>query len=151
MIGFMYQEKLKTLKSCLTDTGASKTLISEEVYKKIPEDTRTKLSPATSLRSANNSSIQEYGKAVFEVELGGEKLQQDVVVANISNEGLLGMDILHNGSTKPADIMLSLGVIDWQGRRIPGFRVGMPGKLLTVRSSNNYHIPSESEAVIVVN
>lgn len=106
MIGFMYQEKLKTLKSCLTDTGASKTLISEEVYKKIPEDTRTKLSPATSLRSADNSSIQEYGKAVFEVELGGEKLQQEVVVANISNEGLLGMDILHNSSTKPADIML---------------------------------------------
>lgn len=51
-----------------TDTGASKTLISEEVYKKIPEDTRPKLSQAASFRSADNSNIQEYGKAVSEVE-----------------------------------------------------------------------------------
>uniref|UniRef100_K1QHD6 Uncharacterized protein n=1 Tax=Magallana gigas TaxID=29159 RepID=K1QHD6_MAGGI len=46
--------------------------------------------------------------------------------------------------------MLSQGVIDWQGRRIPGFRVGMPEKILTVKSSDNYNIPSESEAVIEV-
>uniref|UniRef100_A0A8W8IJ49 Uncharacterized protein n=1 Tax=Magallana gigas TaxID=29159 RepID=A0A8W8IJ49_MAGGI len=44
--------------------------------------------------------------------------------------------------------MLSQGVIDWQGRRIPGFRVRMPEKILTVKSSDNYNIPSESEAVI---
>lgn len=47
-------------------TGASKTLISEEVYKKIPEDTRPKLSPAASQRSVHNLSLQEYHKAVFE-------------------------------------------------------------------------------------
>lgn len=46
--------------------------------------------------------------------------------------------------------MLSQGVIDWQGRGIPGFRVGMPEKILTVKSSDNYNIPSESEAVIEV-
>lgn len=46
--------------------------------------------------------------------------------------------------------MLSQGVIDWQGRRIQGFRVGMPEKILTVKSSDNYNIPSESEAVIEV-
>lgn len=46
--------------------------------------------------------------------------------------------------------MLSQGVIDWQGRRILGFRVGMPEKILTVKSSDNYNIPSESEAVIEV-
>lgn len=46
--------------------------------------------------------------------------------------------------------MLSQGVIDWQGRRIPGFRVGMLEKILTVKSSDNYNIPSESEAVIEV-
>lgn len=50
------------------DTGASKTMISEEVYKKIPENTRPKLSQAASFRSADNSNIQEYGKAVTEVE-----------------------------------------------------------------------------------
>lgn len=46
--------------------------------------------------------------------------------------------------------MLSQGVIDWQGRRIPGFRVRMPEKILTVKSSDNYNISSESEAVIEV-
>lgn len=50
------------------DTGASKTMISEEVYKKIPENTRPKLSQTASFRSADNSNIQEYGKAVSEVE-----------------------------------------------------------------------------------
>lgn len=46
-----------------TDTGASKTLISEEVYKRIHEDTKPKLSPAASLRSADNSNNKEYGEA----------------------------------------------------------------------------------------
>lgn len=69
-------------------TGASKTLISEEVYKKIPEDTRPKLSPAASQRSVHNLSLQEYHKAVFFlIKLEGEKLQQEVVVGNISDEG----------------------------------------------------------------
>lgn len=74
-------------------TGASKTLISEEVYKKIPEDTNPKLSPAASQRSVHNLSLQEYYKAVFEVKLEGEKLQQEVVVGNISDEGWFGIDI----------------------------------------------------------
>lgn len=68
-------------------TGASKTLISEEVYKKITEDTRPKLLPAASQRSVHNLSLQEYYKAVFEVKLEREKLQQEVVVGNISDEG----------------------------------------------------------------
>lgn len=95
----MYQEKKKTpldhwfYVSGIVEnvfvmfTGASKTLISEEVYKKIPEDTRPKLSPAASQRSVHNLSLQEYYKAVFEVKLEREKLQQEVVVGNISDEG----------------------------------------------------------------
>lgn len=51
-----------------TDTGASKTLISEEVYKRIHENYHQP--------HHSDSNIKEYGKAVFEVELGGEKLEQ---------------------------------------------------------------------------
>lgn len=79
-----------------TDTGASRTLISDEIYEKIPEDTRPGLVPAPPLKSADNSKIQEYGRALFSVEIGDKKLQQEIVVADISDEGLLGMDILQN-------------------------------------------------------
>lgn len=67
--GFYVSGKFEKVDVMFTiDTGASKTMILEEVYKKIPENTRPKLSQAASFRSADNSNIQEYGKAVSEVE-----------------------------------------------------------------------------------
>jgi hypothetical protein len=68
-------------------------------------------------------------------------------VAKISDEGLLGMDVLQNGLNGPADILLSQGVMEWQGHRITGSQVGRP-RVLKVRAKRDYHIPSQSEAVI---
>lgn len=100
------------------------------------------------MRSADNSSIQECGKALFALEVGDIQLQHEVIVAKIADEGLLGMDILQNGPGGPADILLSQGVIKWKGHEIQGFQVGMPRRILRVWATEDYHVSSESESVI---
>lgn len=100
------------------------------------------------MRSADNSSIQECGKALFALEVVDIQLQHEVIVAKIADEGLLGMDILQNGPGGPADILLSQGVIKWKGHEIQGFQVGMPRRILRVWATEDYHVSSESESVI---
>ena len=135
-----------------TDTGATRTLISDRVYRSIPVERRPPIQKTknSKLTGACGTQLKECGKAIFNIELGDVQFEHELIVAEISDEGLLGMDILQNSPEGPADILLSQGVIKWQGIDIPGIQVGLPEQVMKVTVERDYHIPEYCEAVIDV-
>ena len=64
------------------------------------------------------------GKAVFSITLGNLNLDSELIVAEIEDEALLGLDILMIGKAGPADIKLSEGLILLDGIAIPCTQIG---------------------------
>ncbi|MES9880686.1 MAG: retropepsin-like aspartic protease [Sedimenticola sp.] len=106
------------------DTGASRTVLSAKIYKNLDTRSRPDLIKATGLAGASGTPLIELGKAVFSMQLGSVKLVKELVVAEIQDDCLLGMDILQNDQEGPGDVLLSQGVIKLRGVEIPVVQVG---------------------------
>ncbi|CAC5406436.1 unnamed protein product [Mytilus coruscus] len=130
------------------DTGAARTVISTRIFKKIPQSDRPKLEKSNTLASANGQPLVEKGKAVFNLELGNLSLAKELVVAEIEDDVLLGLDILMKGEMGPADIKLTEGVILLNGVTIPCIQIGQPEPVRKVRAADNFIIPPQSEILI---
>jgi hypothetical protein len=76
------------------DTGASTSILSYKLYKEIPEDNKPMLAGTSALKGAGGSLIPVYGNGIFELELGPVKLTRNLLVADIEDDVLLGIDIL---------------------------------------------------------
>ena len=71
------------------------TILSTQVFHQIPEDHRPELTPSeNSLVSADGSSLNSIGEAIFNITVGQITVPHHVIVADISNDGLLGIDFL---------------------------------------------------------
>ncbi|KAL3858805.1 hypothetical protein ACJMK2_009058 [Sinanodonta woodiana] len=118
------------------DTGATKTIIADRVYNQIPEEKYTLLKKSVTLAGAGGTLLKELGK---------------VIVAEIEDEGLLGIDILKNENDGPADILLSKGVIKLHGVSIPCIQIGLNDDTVrNVKAADDFIIPENSEAIIDV-
>ena len=131
------------------DTGAERTIISEQVYKKINLSERPRLSEKVNLTHAGGAPLQDFGKCQLEVQLGPLKLMKEVIVAKIEDQVLIGMDILMGTQGKSADVLLSQSKIIIDGVEIPCRQV-VSGRLRSVRAADNYTIPGLSERIIDV-
>ncbi|KAJ8300790.1 hypothetical protein KUTeg_022309 [Tegillarca granosa] len=126
------------------DTGATK------VYKRISEECRPKLTPTVKLSGPGGDTLKELGKARFNFELDNFKVSEDLIVAEIADDGLLGVDVLQNHSLGPADILLSKGIIRLRGNEINCMQIGIQNKTRKVTVADHIDIPGYSEAVIDV-
>jgi hypothetical protein len=81
------------------DTGASRTLLSEEIYFKIPETRRPPFTKSSILVGADGNPLIELGTALFYIQLESVEFEKDLVVAQIDDEVLLGLDMLMMGKT----------------------------------------------------
>lgn len=72
--------------------------------------------PTPLFKSADSSSIKGCGKASLNVEIRGLQLKHECIIVEMSDEELLVIDHLQNSPSGPADIPLSQGVIEWNGR-----------------------------------
>lgn len=95
------------------NTGASHSIISYHVYEK------SKLQGRSRLHGAGGSSIDVHGKGMFDLHLGTLSLKKELLVADIQDEMLLGVDILQNQGDEKSDLLLSKGVIRFKGHEIP--------------------------------
>ncbi|KAL3861276.1 hypothetical protein ACJMK2_007319 [Sinanodonta woodiana] len=123
------------------DTGATKTIIADRVYNQIPEEKHPLLKKSVTLAGAGGTLQKELGKATFYLELGPLILDREVIVAEIEDEGLLGIDILQNENDGPADILLSKGVIKLHGVSIPCIQIGLNDDTVRnflIESSENF-------------
>ncbi|KAH3728468.1 hypothetical protein DPMN_054425 [Dreissena polymorpha] len=82
--------------------------------------------------------------------LGDISLTRKIIVAEIEDDALLGIDILQNDEGGPADLLLSRGVILFQGIEIPCIQVGLKEEIGKVQAADNYTTSGQSEAIIDV-
>ena len=88
------------------DTGASKTIISNRVFESLKPEDRPELAKNAKLVGASGGvSIKEWGKGTFSIKLGSVQMEIEAIVAEIDDDGLLGVDILQNGGNGPADLL----------------------------------------------
>ena len=134
-----------------TDTGASKTIISKRVLEAMKQEDRPVLESSTKLVGPNGSVIKALGKGSFDVRLGSVHMDVEAIVADIEDDGLLGVDVLQNGESGPVDLIMSKGVMLIEGKEVPIIQVGKHEKERRVTAANDYIIPPQSETVIGVN
>ena len=132
------------------DTGATRSVISHGVFDRINPGNRPQLRKSVGLLSVSGAPLKEYGCANFNLRLGSLELQHELVVADIDDEALLGVDILLQGTDGPADILLSEGVIRLNGTSIPCFQVGRCETARKVTVVENVLIPPISEMLVDV-
>ena len=132
-----------------TDTGASKTFISNRVFESLKPEDRPELEE-TSKVGASGVSIKERGKGTFCLKLGSVKMKVEAIIAEIDDDGLLGVDILQNGKNGPVDLLMSKGVLMIDKKEIPIIQVGVNNRVRKVTAADHFVIPAETECVIDV-
>ena len=132
------------------DTGASKTVISKRVYDNMRSADRPTLTKSAKLVGAGGSSINERGKGNFNVQLGPVSVETEAIVAEIEDDGLLGVEILQNGADGPTDILMSKGVLKMAVKEVPIIQVGIVNRIRNVTAADHSVIPAQSEAIIDV-
>ena len=114
-----------------------------------PED-KPELDKAAKIVGASGSPISEKGKASFSLQLGTVKLQIEAIVADIEDDGLLGVDVLQNGKDGPTDLLLNKGVLMIDNQEVPIIQVGINQRIRGVTATEHSIILAQSEAVIDV-
>lgn len=133
-----------------TDTGASKTIISTRVYDSMQPGDRPALEKTSRLVGASGVSIKERGKGIFSIKLGPAELEVEAIVADIDDDGLLGVDILQNGKDGPSDLLMSKGVLLIDKKEVPIIQVGVKTRVRKVTAADHFIIPAQSECIIDV-
>ena len=110
-----------------------------------PESVKT-----AKLVGASGSPIKEKGKAIFSLQMGTAKLQVEAVVADIEDDGLLGVDVLQNGEDGPTDLWLSKGVLKINNQEVPIIQIGMNERICEVTAAGHSIIPAQSETIVDV-
>lgn len=108
------------------DTGAARTIVSSTLYRRIPKGRRPELRPTRPLHVADGRPMEVLGSGTFELQLGTLRMKAELTVASISDEVLLGADIIQNGSEGPADLLLSEERMILHGVSIPLMLYGAP-------------------------
>ena len=132
------------------DTGASKTIVSSRIFDSMCLEDKPELVKTAKLVGASGSPIKEKGKAIFSLQLGTVKLQVEAVVADIEDDGLLGVDVLQNGEGGPTDLCLSKGVLKINNQEVPIIQIGMNERIREVTAAGHSIIPAQSEAIVDV-
>lgn len=97
----------------LVDTGATVTLVSETLYKKLPASVRPKLHEVNqTIMSANGTALCVHGKAEFNIGIDQLTYHNEAVVANLKADGILGLDFMKRNHCK---VDVSNEVLDVNG------------------------------------
>jgi len=84
---------------------------------------------AGKLTGSNGVPLVQYGKGFFALSMSSLKIEKEIIVADVKDEGLLGIDILQDENNGSADILLSQGIIRLMGVEIPCLQVGLSEKV----------------------
>ena len=96
------------------------------------------------------TAVNELGQGTFSLKLGQVAVEVEAVVADIDDDGLLGIDVLHNGKGGPAGLLLSKGVLQVKDEEVPIIQVGLKSKVRRVTAADHTIVQAKAEAVINV-
>ncbi|MEW8546417.1 MAG: reverse transcriptase family protein, partial [Candidatus Thiodiazotropha sp.] len=125
-------------------------MISKRMYEAMEPADRPVLNKSSRLLGPSGSVINGLGKGNFSITLGGIDTEVEAIVAEIDDDGLLGIDVLQNGKGGPADLLLSKGVLVVKNKEVPIIQVGLKSKVRRVTSADHFVIPPQAESVIDV-
>ena len=146
--GFYLEAKVNQEKMVFTvDTGASRTIISERVYKAIPLANRPMLSKTAALTEASGQPLSQLGTAEVTITLDGIQFQADIIVANIEDDGLFGHDLLIMGD---AHLLYDEHALTFMGVHIPCIKVGSTPRIRRITAADHFVVPAYSEKIIDV-
>lgn len=120
------------------------------MYEAMESTDRPTLNKSYKLLGPSGTAINELGKGEFSITLGGIESEVEAVVAEIDDDGLLGIDVLQNGKGGPADLLLSKGVLVVENKEVPIIQVGLKSKVRRVTSADHFVVPPQAESVIDV-
>ena len=124
--------------------------MSSRIFESMRPQDKPQLTKSTKIVGASGSVISEKGKANFALKLGTVELEVEAIVADIEDDGLLGVDVLQNGKEGPTDLLLSKGVLMIENQEIPVIQVGIKQHVRSVTAADHSIIPAQSESVIDV-
>ncbi len=79
----------------LIDTGSSHTILHPQIWETFPEEVKKRLRPLkSSLVTVDGSPLDIVGEATITFHLGKVRVMADVVIANVTQAGILGSDFL---------------------------------------------------------
>ena len=79
----------------LIDTGCTATIISKTKFEEIPKEDRPELEKYQRvLVAANDAPLKVHGQATFNIKFGTKWVRHKTLVADITNEGFIGLDFL---------------------------------------------------------
>ena len=134
------------------DTACTQTIVSKQMYYRIPRGKRPKLEGRGILNQAGKDAppIEVLGRGIFTLQLGPLKLTPRLlIVADISDQVLLGDNLLREDpALGPGDIMYSEKVLRLGGKHIPLRMVSTPECALRVVSIDDEIIPAMSEKLV---
>ena len=130
----------------LIDTGASVTILRNDIYENLLSKPKTE-SVRVRLVNAIGELSPFYDKADMKLNIGGKPYEHNVLLADIQNEGILGIDFL---KANKSNVMISKGYITIHGKKIPCFSLSDEYKNPCCRISvcEDVEIPPESEMII---
>ena len=100
----------------LIDTGSNVTILSKEMLQKLPSETNTLVEPSTLKMLTVTGEVTPFlGKMDLNLTIGTQKLKHNVLIADIENDGILGMDFL---TAHKCDLMLTRKLMKINGEEI---------------------------------
>ena len=130
----------------LVDTGCSTTILSTKKFMEIQPAARPELSPYVgTLLSADDTPLQVYGRAEVNLHLQGKDVRHPVIVADISNQGLLGLEFLQAGGLA---IDFATQSITWGGRPVESHSRHITEQANRVMVAEDVVIPAGTRTVV---
>ena len=100
----------------LIDTGSNITILSRSLMERMPVHITSSVQPTnTKMLTVTGEVTPFLGKTEHELKIGKQKLKHTLLIADIENDGILGMDFLkaHN-----CDLVLSRQIMKINGEEV---------------------------------
>lgn len=129
------------------DTGAAVTVVSSNVYNKLPQNMRPelgKVSPSLKLEVANDELLPVLGTVTLDFKIRRDNFQWQCFVAPIREDGLLGLDFLqaHNY------VLSAESGLKLNKKKYPTLIEKVSMRAIRIRCDGTVTIPAFSEAII---
>jgi len=130
------------------DTGASCSIVSTKTFQQIAKKRRPILQETSiKISGAGGTSLKCRGCGTFNLQLGPLGIQTPMIVADITDEILLGADVLMGKTGEKADILLSQGIMTLRGKVIQLEQQSNSSNIRKVHLADSYVLPAMSEII----
>ena len=125
------------------DTGASCTLLSIDVYNKIPDEEKPYLQETEiKITGADGAKLKCLGTGTFTIDFGSGNIEHPMVVADITDDILLGVDIIQR---EKIDLITSKGVLLHHDAKVPLKLEACGNRVRKILTEHDFVMPTMTE------